>query len=637
MKYIFLCLIFSCFIFASNSYAQERLALVIGNGDYYSVPSLSNPVNDAKYMAIVLKNLGFKVILKLNASKKAMKKAVREFGQGLHRDDVALFYYSGYGLQFNNQNYLIPVNANIKGYNNIKFEGFDVKKVLHKMQRANGDGVNIVILDASRNNPFQSNLIRKGLAEMKAPLGFLLAYSTLPNEIASNSIYTTYLLNALSNNQKVSMSIFEMLKKVTMQVAAKTNRKQTPWTSYALTKQFCFGNCGVACPKCSQLLNVCEKHLQANRLTSGKGGTALQCYQEVLKKDHTNKKALAGLDKIEARYVRWTEGALNNGRVNKAKQYIESLREVKPESLKLAKLEKRVYTPEEIKKIKSVSTNNRWSFFETVSDISSSLINSIVKIWPFLLIVVIVIPLILFGLLRKQEQVQRFLAFNPFDYFRLLWWMLVIPQQLINYREKFGEADEMRLSKWLTSSLIWLPLLIPNLALGLELFSHANNALLPETFFKISAGLVGCWLLVGWLGDLDKDFAFLVVLLVAFGMGFGVAGIVAGGVVVIVAVIVAVLVAFIVAFVRSIGFAFFVAFIIAAGMVAHLEAGIEAGLEACVAGIVMVGIAFFVAVNVKASLTNGKVSWLARFAFLLLISAHLFLIYYCFLGGLGLF
>ena len=386
-------------------------------------------------------------------------------------------------------------------------------------------------------------------------------------------------------------------------------------------------------------MNVCEKHLQANRLTSGKGGTALQCYQEVLKKDPTNKKALAGLDKIEARYVRWTEGALNNGRVNKAKQYIENLREVKPKSPKLAKLEKRVYTPEEIKKIKSVSpsTNNRWSFFETVSDISSSLIKSIVKIWPFLLIVVIVIPLILFGLLRKQEQVQRFLAFNPFDYFRLLWWMLVIPQQLINYREKFGEADEMRLSKWLTSSLIWLPLLIPNLALGLELFSHVNNALLPDTYFGISAGLVGCWLLVGWLGDLDKDFAFLVVLLVAFGMGFGVAGIVASGIVVIVAVIVAVLVAFIVAFVRSIGFAFFVAFIIAAGMVAHLEAGIEAGLEACVAGIVMVGIAFFVAVNVKASLTNGKASWLARFAFLLLISAHLFLIYYCFLGGLGLF
>ena len=646
MKSRFLYIIVTFFILSSNTSAQERLALVIGNGDYYSVPSLANPVHDAKYMAIVLKNLGFKVILKLNANKKAMKKAVREFGQGLHRNDVALFYYSGYGLQFNNQNYLVPVKANIKTYNNIKFEGFDVKNVLHKMQKANSDGVNIVILDASRDNMFQSYLkTKKGLAEMKAPLGFLLAYASAPNTPSygnnkqRNSIYTAYLLNALSNNQQVSLSIFDMLRKVKTQVVAKTNRKQVPWKSDSLREQFCFGNCGASCPECSKLLNVCEKHLQANRLTSGKGGTALPCYQEVLKKDPKNKKALAGLDKIEARYVKWTEGALNNGRVNKAKQYIESLRQVKPESHKLAKLERRVYTPEEIERIKSVSTsaNNRWSFFEKVLDISSSFMKSILKVWPFLLIVVIVIPFIWFGLLRKQKQVQRFAALNPFDYFRLLWWMLVIPQHLINYREKFGEADEMRLSKWLASSLIWLPLLIPNLALGLELFSHANNALLPNTFLSISAGLLGCWLLVGWLGDLDKDFAFLVVLLVTFGMGFGVAGIVAGGLEVIVAVIVAVLVAFIVAFVRNIGFAFFVAFIVAAGMAANLEAGLEAGLEACVAGIVMVGIAFFVAVHVKASLTNGKASWLARFAFLLLISAHLFLIYYCFLGGLGLF
>ena len=299
MKYIYLkCLyiILPFFILAANASAQERLALVIGNGDYYSVPSLLNPINDAKDMAIVLENLGFKVILKLNASKKTMKKAVREFGRGLHRNDVALFYYSGYALQFNNRNYLVPVNANIKADKNIKLEGFEVKDVLHKMQRANSKGVNIVILDASRNNPFQSNLIRKGLAEMKAPLGFLLAYAAAPNMPSygsskqRNSIYTAYLLDALADNKKVSLNIFEMLSELTIQVFAKTNRKQSPWISYSLTKQFCFGSCGVSCPECSQLLKVCEKHLQANRLTSGKGGTALPCYKKVLKKDPTKRR-----------------------------------------------------------------------------------------------------------------------------------------------------------------------------------------------------------------------------------------------------------------------------------------------------------------------------------------------------------
>jgi hypothetical protein len=92
----------------------------------------------------------------------------------------------------------------------------------------------------------------------------------------------------------------------------------------------------------SQQLRQCEKHLQANRLTSGRGGTALACYQEVLKTDSTNAEALAGLKKIEARYARWAKRALDQGLPSKAKQYLASWRKVNPESSTLAALEARL-------------------------------------------------------------------------------------------------------------------------------------------------------------------------------------------------------------------------------------------------------------------------------------------------------
>ncbi|OAD20844.1 peptidase C14 caspase catalytic subunit p20, partial [Candidatus Thiomargarita nelsonii] len=169
------------------------------------MPKLANPVNDAKDMAAVLKTLGFQVTVKLNATKRTMKKAVREFGQGLRDGDVALFFYSGHGLQSDNSNYLVPREADIKSDAEIEFEAFNASRVFGEMKQANKGGVNIMILDACRDNPFQTNSknIKKGLADMRSPVGSLLAYATAPN-LASygdsqqrNSIYTKYLLKGL--------------------------------------------------------------------------------------------------------------------------------------------------------------------------------------------------------------------------------------------------------------------------------------------------------------------------------------------------------------------------------------------------------------------------------------------------------
>jgi hypothetical protein len=229
-------------------------------------------------------------------------------------------------------------------------------------------------------------------------------------------------------------------------------------------------------------------------------------------------------------------------------------------------------------------------------------------------------------------------AFNPLDYIRLLWWVLVMPQQLIDYREKFGKEDEWRISKWLVSTFAWLPLLIPSLALGLGLLPESGEHWLPETYFWMSAGLVGCWLLLGWLADSDEKWALVLGVLLVGGVAgsvmgsvIGDVGVVAGGVAGIVGIVAGIVVG-----VRGVvmGVAGLVASVVA--FIIAIIMGINGGALVGVA----IGVAYFVAMAitevVDKSLEIGKASWFARVSFLLLISAHIFLIFYCF-GGWRLF
>ncbi len=641
-----------------------RHAVVIGNGDYNKkVPSLDNPVNDANDMAAVLKSLGFDVILKLNASKKTMKNAVREFGQRLQSGDVALFYYSGHGLQSNNRNYLVPPEADIRNKKDIEFESFDVSYVLQKMERVNREGVNLVILDACRDNPFQSNIknLKKGLAEIKGDMGFLIAYATAPdmpsygNSKKRNSIYTAYLLSALRDKKKVSMSVLDLLTEVTKQVVAETQKAQVPWYSTSLTERFCFVD-GHCCSECPQMLRVCERHFQAYRLTTGAGGTAFSCYKAVLEKEPSNTEALAGLAKIERRYVRWIEAALSKGKIDKAKQYLEGLGRVNPESPKYAALEEKIY-PKPLPPLETPVTPSQVSpSVETPSPSNSSNLGpQRVAVWQAIVAAVIMIWL--------ASSLKQLSPWNPLDYFRLLWWILVMPQLLKAYRETFGENDEKRVGKWLLSTLILLPFLVPTLALGLEFLPPFEKAWQPDTYLWISALLVGGWLLTGWLvltgwlGDIDEilnlagfvAFGVGVALGVQFGVAFGVAF---GVLYLLRFVMVACFVAFCVPFCVAFGVAFGVVGLLAVVLTVLLTFGVVGLVRLVMVAGVVNGVLFAVGTGgfmayvtggvltvdvaaniVKKSLKTGTPSLLARLAFLLLLAAHLFLIWFSFLGG----
>lgn len=219
-----------------------RVALVIGNGSYADSP-LKNPVNDARAMAAALRELGFEVLVRENANLQQMDEAVREFGRRLERAHAGLFYFAGHGLQIKGRNFLIPVGASFQHEDEVPYRSLDAGQVLDKMDSAK-TRVNLIVLDACRNNPFHRNFRarRQGLAEMEAPAGTLIGFATAPGSVAldgsgSHGVYTKYLLQHMAER---GLPIEQVFKRVRVGVAAETGDRQIPWESSSLREDFQF-------------------------------------------------------------------------------------------------------------------------------------------------------------------------------------------------------------------------------------------------------------------------------------------------------------------------------------------------------------------------------------------------------------
>ncbi|MEW6264938.1 MAG: caspase family protein [Thermodesulfobacteriota bacterium] len=226
---------------AAQVSAERRVALVIGNAAYKESP-LQNPVNDAEDMARSLNRYGFRVIKLLNATREGMKAAVREFGDQIKQGGVGLFFYAGHGLQVDGENYLVPVNANVQRKFEVGDECLKVSSILGAMEEA-GNRLNIIILDACRDNPFRGfRGPGRGLAEMTAPRGSLLAYATAPGSVARdgdgrNGLYTAMLLRFMPTS---GLTIEGLLKKVRVAVMEASRNQQVPWDASSLTGEFYF-------------------------------------------------------------------------------------------------------------------------------------------------------------------------------------------------------------------------------------------------------------------------------------------------------------------------------------------------------------------------------------------------------------
>jgi hypothetical protein len=227
---------------AAESVEEPRIALLIGNSTYREAP-LRNPVNDVRAMAKTLRELGFTVLAHENANKSTMERAILDFGRRLTAGGVGFFYYAGHGLQVRGRNFLIPVDAEIDSEATTRIAGVDVDLLLEQTAEAR-NRVNVVILDACRNNPFERRLrgASRGLSAVDAARGTLIAYATAPGSVAadgsgSNGLYTEELLKAL---RVPGLKVEEVFKRVRAGVTDRSNGAQTPWESSSLTGDLVF-------------------------------------------------------------------------------------------------------------------------------------------------------------------------------------------------------------------------------------------------------------------------------------------------------------------------------------------------------------------------------------------------------------
>jgi len=236
-----------------GAFAQARVtellhapkhALVIGNGKYKHSP-LKNPTNDARGMAASLKEMGFSVDLGLELTQSAFGDAIQAYSENLAKNKaVGLFYFAGHGAQLAWSNYLLPVDAEIEDVNQLRERAVALNSLIEGIRKA-GNPMNVIILDACRDNPFGgvTRVERAGLSQLDAPPGTLLAYATAPGNTAidgdggDHGLYTEHLLREIKVPEA---RIEDVFKRARLGVRLRSKGMQIPWESTSLEEDFWF-------------------------------------------------------------------------------------------------------------------------------------------------------------------------------------------------------------------------------------------------------------------------------------------------------------------------------------------------------------------------------------------------------------
>jgi Caspase domain len=219
--------------------AEPRTALIVGNAAYSNAP-LKNPVNDANDMAAVLRGAGFEVILKTDADQRGILDGVRSFNSALKaKGGVGLFFFSGHGAQVNGENYLVPVGAPITSGAALRSQAVTASEVVDAMAAAR-NGLNIVVLDACRDNPMGGTA--QGLSRIDSSASLFVSFATSPGKVAldgsgRNSPYTKHLAQAVN---AANLSLEETFKRTLKGVYQETRGEQTPWISSSFFGDFVF-------------------------------------------------------------------------------------------------------------------------------------------------------------------------------------------------------------------------------------------------------------------------------------------------------------------------------------------------------------------------------------------------------------
>jgi uncharacterized caspase-like protein len=232
--------------------AGGRVALVVGMSGYRHAPLLENPANDAKDMSAALGELGFEVTLSADADKAGFEAAIRAFSKRIAEAEAGLVFFAGHGVQVAGQNYLVPIDARLESVRDLEFDTVRLELILGLMESGRDGKVNIVMLDACRDNPLTRNLARsmgvrsdafpRGLAPVQSGAGTFIAFSTAPGKVAydgqgRNSPFTAALLRSIRTPGR---SLNALMITVRRDVMAATRNAQVPWDHSALTEDFQF-------------------------------------------------------------------------------------------------------------------------------------------------------------------------------------------------------------------------------------------------------------------------------------------------------------------------------------------------------------------------------------------------------------
>ena len=219
------------------------MALLIGNNQYLHAPPLRNAANDAHALEEALSDLGFTVSKIIDADLRQMERAIDQFVGSLRPGDVAFVHFSGHGIQIDGENYIVPVDFRVTDEASVKYDAYSASK-LHDRLAGSPSRLNIVVLDACRNNGFRATRSGGGgLAAMNAAEGSFIAFSTAPGKTADdnpdgdNGLFTSYLLEAL---RQPGLDLDDTFNRVREQVYAASSKRQLPWTSSSVIGEFVF-------------------------------------------------------------------------------------------------------------------------------------------------------------------------------------------------------------------------------------------------------------------------------------------------------------------------------------------------------------------------------------------------------------
>jgi len=224
-------------------------ALVIGNGSY-TQPAyrLKNPANDAELMAQSLRKLGFSVRKELNLGRADMLRVVTEFSAAVPEGGTAFVFYAGHGMQIGGTNYLIPVDMAVTSEQTVPMRSVAMSMVMDRLAAARSS-VNILVFDACRNNPFQPasnakyrSLGSLGLANIKAPRGTLVAYSTSPNQLApdGSGVHSLYAKTLAAALVEPGVTLVDTFTRVGESVRKLSYDDQIPWFSTSMAGDYYF-------------------------------------------------------------------------------------------------------------------------------------------------------------------------------------------------------------------------------------------------------------------------------------------------------------------------------------------------------------------------------------------------------------